>query len=207
MMGHQTMMVKRTLLLLSVMVATLLAASGVALAVNRVGTNGDDTLRGTDGADNLSGLGGQDNLFGKGGSDNLSGGPGKDLLLGGRGGDGNLDGGSGNDAVVGGQGSDNMSGDDGNDFLVDGALRESSRDNISGGNGGDVIIANHAPAFRDLVSCGGGFDRVLADRKDTVARDCEKVKIVRGSREEVRDQEDAFFESLPESFLAGLPGF
>jgi hypothetical protein len=39
MMG-QTMMVKRTLLLLSVMVATLLAASGVALAMNKVCSSG-----------------------------------------------------------------------------------------------------------------------------------------------------------------------
>jgi hypothetical protein len=61
------------------------------------------------------------------------------------------------------------------------------------------------PAFPDVVACGGGFDRVLADREDTVARDCERVKIVRGSREEVRDQEDAFFESLPRSFFRGLP--
>jgi len=46
---------------------------------------------------------------------------------------------------------------------------------------------------------------VLADRKDTVARDCERVKIVRGSREEVLDQVEAFFESIPRSFFRGLP--
>jgi Ca2+-binding RTX toxin-like protein len=192
------------------MALTLLVASGVALAVNKVGTNGPDTLRGTDGADNLLGLGGNDELFGLGGSDNLLGGDGKDIVLGGTerrpgGGDKNLAGGSGNDFVGGGQGSDNIVGGDGNDLLIDGNLRESSRDNLAGGDGKDVILADNVPAFKDVVSCGGGFDRVLADREDTVARDCERVKIVRGSREEVRDQEDAFFESLPESFLAGLP--
>jgi hypothetical protein len=95
-------------------------------------------------------------------------------------------------------------GGDGNDLLIDGNLRESSQDRLAGGNGGDVIIANHVPAFRDLVACGG-FDRVLADRKDTVTPDCERVKIVRGSREEVIEQEEAFFESIPRSFFRGLP--
>ena len=201
---------RRTVLLVAVVAACLVMASGVALAVDRVGTNGPDTLRGTDGADNLSGLRGGDKLLGKGGSDNLSGGPGKDVVLGGDerrpgGGDKNLDGGSGNDVVAGGRGSDNMAGDDGNDFLIDGNLGESSRDNLSGGSGNDVIVVDNVPAFRDLVGCGGGFDRVLADRKDTVARDCERVKIVRGSREAVLRQENEFFQSLPESFIAGLP--
>ena len=38
-------------------------ASGVALAVNKVGTNGPDTLRGTNGDDDLLGRGGNDKLF------------------------------------------------------------------------------------------------------------------------------------------------
>ena len=200
---------RRGALLLAVMAACLVMASGVALAVNKVGTDGHDVLRGTDGADNLLGLGGQDDLFGKGGSDNLVGGDGKDNVLGGDerrpgGGDKNLLGGSGNDVVLGGQGSDNIVGGDGNDFLIDGNLREGSRDKVVGGDGGDVILVDNFPAVQDVVACGGGFDRVLADRKDTVARDCERVKIVRGSREEVIAQEEAFFESIPESFFAGL---
>ena len=201
---------RRVALLLTVMAAALVLASGVALAVTKIGTNGHDVLKGTDGKDNLLGLGGQDDIFGKGGSDNLLGGPGKDNVIGGSerragGGDKNLVGGPGNDFVFGGQGADNVVGGDGNDLLIDGNLRESSRDNIAGGDGGDVILVDNVPAVRDVVVCGRGFDRVLADREDTVARDCERVKIVRGSREEVRDQEDAFFESIPESFFAGLP--
>ena len=216
---------RRTVLLVAAVAACLVMASGVALAVNRVGTNGNDVLRGTDGEDNLVGLGGKDALLGKGGSDNLVGGPGNDFVDTGKGSDNavlgegndflfecclregsrdNIAGGDGNDVVFGGQGADNVVGGDGNDLLIDGNLRESSRDNIAGGDGGDVILVDNVPAFRDVVSCGGGFDRVLADRKDTVARDCERVKIVRGSREEIFEQFDAFIESIPQSFFEGL---
>jgi len=38
---------RRAVLMLALMAATLVVASGVALAVNKVGTNGPDTLRGT----------------------------------------------------------------------------------------------------------------------------------------------------------------
>jgi hypothetical protein len=37
----------------------------------------------------------------------------------------------------------------------------------------------------------------VADSKDTVSDDCEKVLVVHGSKAEVLDQEDAFFKSLP----------
>ena len=167
-------------------------------------------MRGTNADDNLLGKGGNDILLALAGDDTLLGGAGKDLVLGGSrqeplGGDKNLLGGGGNDVVGGGRGADNLVGGDGNDFLLDGPLGDSSRDNLSGGSGKDVINLANVPAVRDVVACGGGFDRVLADRKDTVARDCEMVKIVRGSREEVLAQEQEFVESIPESFFAGLP--
>jgi hypothetical protein len=38
---------------------------------------------------------------------------------------------------------------------------------------------------RDKVSCGGGFDRVAADRKDLVADDCERVRIGPAAHEEL----------------------
>ncbi len=44
---------RRTVLLLTVMAACLVMASGVALAVTRIGTEGPDTLMGTNGADHL----------------------------------------------------------------------------------------------------------------------------------------------------------
>src|SRR3712207_5443035 len=91
MMGQQqTMMVKRTLLLLSVMLATLIAATGVAFAVSKVcplgttqanpcsGTKGIDTLIGTSGADYIMGLAGNDNISGGAGNDTTDGGAGND---------------------------------------------------------------------------------------------------------------------------------
>jgi hypothetical protein len=52
------LLMRRTILLLATMSLTLLVASGVALALTKVGTNGPDTLKGTNGADNLLGNGG-----------------------------------------------------------------------------------------------------------------------------------------------------
>ena len=191
--------------LLGAIAVALLLTSGVAWAVNKVGTNGLDTLRGTNKGDNLIGKGGDDNLFGLGGRDNLLGGAGRDNVLGGderrtSGGDKNLLGGSGNDRVAGGRGSDNVVGEEGNDILIDGALGESSRDKLSGGAGDDVIPAINSPAFGDVVTCGGGFDRVLEDRKDEVAPDCESVFVGLAAENEFR-------ESIPLSFFEGLPPF
>jgi Ca2+-binding RTX toxin-like protein len=69
---------RRLVLLLAVMALALVLASGGVLAVNRIGTNGPDTLKGTNRADSLLGKGGNDDLFGLGGRDNLLGGDGKD---------------------------------------------------------------------------------------------------------------------------------
>jgi hypothetical protein len=193
---------RRVVLVLAAMALALLLASGVAWALNKVGTNSPDTLRGTNRDDNLSGRGGQDDIFGLAGEDNLLGEEGKDWVLGGnerraQGGDKNLVGGPGNDGVLGGNGTDNLaggpgndyvdsglgpdnaSGDEGNDLLVNGFVRQLSHDRLSGGAGNDVVIANHIPSFEDEVVCGRGFDRVSADTKDVVAPDCERVRIIR----------------------------
>ena len=74
---------RRGALLLAAMTLALLLASGVAWAVNKIGTDGPDTLRGTNKADNLLGKGGNDKLFGLAGRDNLLGGSGKDMVFGG----------------------------------------------------------------------------------------------------------------------------
>jgi Ca2+-binding RTX toxin-like protein len=202
---------RRTIPLLATMVLTLLLASGVAWAVNKIGTDGPDTLRGTNGDDNLIGRGGNDRLFALDGRDNLLGGPGKDWVdthpREFRTGDKNLQGGPGNDIVFGGRGSDNVLGDEGNDLLADGPPREFSLDKVSGGDGTDVLLVDNAPAAKDIATCGGGFDRILADRKDLVAPDCERVRIVHGSSEEVSQQREEFFASIPQSFFEGLqPG-
>ena len=193
---------RRVALVLTAMALALLLASGVALAVNKVGTNGPDTLRGTNKADNLLGRGANDILLALAGNDNLLGGPGKDIVYGGdenrlSGGNKNMVGGSGNDSVIGGRGSDNVLGEEGNDLVADGPAREFSTDNVSGGDGNDVVAAVNRPAFVDIVSCGGGFDRVIVDRKDVLAPDCEKVFFGLGS-------EDEFIASIPQSFFEGL---
>jgi Ca2+-binding RTX toxin-like protein len=239
---------KRTILLLATMALTLLAASGVALAVHKVGTNGPDTLRGTNSADNLIGKGGNDVLFALAGRDHLVGGEGKDWLLGGNerrsfGGDKTLVGGPGNDGVQGGLGADTLlgaSGDDfvhgdygsdrmlgeegkdfingsfgsdrmvgggGGDFIIDGPFEEASKDYFLSGAGDDIMLVDHVPAYKDVVSCGGGFDRIVADTKDVVADDCERVRVVHGTKAEAAHQEGAFFDSLPPAQLEFISTF
>ena len=50
------------------------------------------------------------------------------------------------------------------------------RDVIAGGSGNDVVFARDDST--DAVYCGSGYDVVVADRRDEVARDCERI--VRG---------------------------
>ena len=195
---------RRTMLMLATMALTLLVASGVALAATRIGTDGPDTLRGTKGDDNLIGQGGNDTLLSLAGDDTLLGGPGKDVVNGGSqkeplAGNKNLVGGESNDAVQGGLGSDNVLGGEGNDFMVDGEFEPPFvKDILSSGEGNDVLNVANKPAGKDIVTCGSGFDRVLADSKDVVAPDCEKVSIGPAAADE-------FFNSIPQSFIEGLP--
>jgi Ca2+-binding RTX toxin-like protein len=150
---------RRTIVLLTTMALTLLVASGVALAVTKIGTDGPDHLRGTNGDDILIGKGGNDILNSLAGNDDLLGGRGKDVVVGGKsccdesdfsGGNKNLLGGRGNDAVVGGRGADNIVGNDGNDLVSDGPNLGSSTDKLSAGGGNDVVGVVNDPAFKDL---------------------------------------------------------
>ncbi len=59
--------------------------------------------------------------------------------------------------------------------MVDGPDREFSTDNVIAGEGDDLVAARNKPAHKDLVVCGDVFDRVMADSKDVVAADCERV--------------------------------
>ncbi len=144
-------------------------------------------MRGTNEADQLVGKGGDDVLLALAGNDTLLGGPGKDILYGGS----HAEPAGGNKTMVGGDGNDTMMGGDGNDFL----LGVPGPDKISGGNGNDVIDV--LGVGKDVVTCGSGFDRVLADRADVVASDCEKEFV--GER-----KIDAYFASIPEDFFEGL---
>jgi Ca2+-binding RTX toxin-like protein len=200
-------MMRRAILLVATMALTVLVASGVALAVTKIGSDGPEHLRGTNGDDILIGKGGNDILNSLAGYDDLLGGRGKDVVVGGKsccdesdfsGGNKNLLGGRGNDAVVGGRGADNILGNDGNDLVSDGPNLESSTDKLSAGGGNDVVGVFNDPAFKDLVACGGGFDRVFADKKDLVASDCERVADTPSEFEQLAN-------SIPESFDEGLP--
>jgi Ca2+-binding RTX toxin-like protein len=91
---------RRAILLLTVMAATLVMATGVALAVTKFGGPGNDTLTGTNGPDTLVGGPGSDDLEGLRGPDRLFGGPGDDLLFDGE------DRGGARDILVGGSGDD-----------------------------------------------------------------------------------------------------
>jgi hypothetical protein len=91
-----------------------------------------------------------DRLRGTPGRDRICGAPGNDMIHA-LGGDDVIDGGAGADVIFPGPG----------------------RDVVRGGPGNDTIHA--ADGERDVISCGPGRDRVVADRIDLVGRDCERV--------------------------------
>jgi hypothetical protein len=140
-------------------VERLLAHPGCRLTGTQiVGTNGSNSLTGTSGVDLMFGLGGRDVLRGRGGRDCLYGGSSSDRLNGGTGGD-FLFGGTGADRLTDSSGRDSFSGAASND-------RINSRDRSRAGR-----------RIRDTVRCGSGRrDVALVDRRDRVARDCERVR-------------------------------
>jgi metallophosphoesterase (TIGR03767 family) len=92
--------------------------------------------------------------------DRLKGTAGGDRIRG-RGGNDRINGRGGEDCAQGGRGNDRLTG--GND-----------RDTLKGGGGADRISARDGE--RDQIRCGAGRDRVRADRKDRVAKSCERVR-------------------------------
>jgi hypothetical protein len=107
----------------------------------------------------------------------------------------------GRDFLFGGLGSDRVVGGEDGDWLVGSELRNAFTEILSGGDGDDILRVDNVPAYKDVVSCGRGLDRVIADRKDVVADDCERVRIVHGTEAEVLKQENAFDESIPPAVL------
>ncbi len=73
-------MLRKLATLLSSLVLMLVLASGVALAVDFIGTSGDDILVGTDGDDYLKGRGGNDRITPGEGADEVYAGAGDDLI-------------------------------------------------------------------------------------------------------------------------------
>jgi Ca2+-binding RTX toxin-like protein len=89
--------------------------------------------------------------------------------LGGSGFDDTIFGMRGNDTLVGGAGDDMLDGGAGNDMLTGG----SGADKLRGGVGSDTIYA--ADGERDVIDCGAGRDRAVADSVDKVIG-CEVVQ-------------------------------
>jgi Ca2+-binding RTX toxin-like protein len=139
------------------------------------GLSGNDHLEGDSGRDLLLGGADDDRLYGRTGDDRLNGGAGNDLLEGGRGRD-TLRGDDGNDRLNGGAGNDSLAGGVGDDRLTDAR----GTDELRGGPGNDRLSAHDTTAAGrrgiDTVSCGAGRrDVAIADRRDRVSRDCERV--------------------------------
>jgi Ca2+-binding RTX toxin-like protein len=142
------------------------------------GSSGNDDMRGNSGNDRLDGGRGNDRVFGDAGNDTLLGSfgddrlhgvGGRDVITGSRGRD-RINGGSSNDRISGGSSGDRIAGDAGSD-LVNG---NSGADRISGNSGNDRITSRDSS--RDRVTCGSGRDSVVADRRDIVSRNCERVR-------------------------------
>jgi CSLREA domain-containing protein len=118
----------------------LVVCQGVA--VNRIGSDADDTLTGTDEADAFLMQAGNDTATGGAGNDVFCGGAGNDSASGDAGNDsaegdaGNdtFSGGEGDDADAGGEGDDTTNGDAGNDS----ATGDAGNDIMTGGDGKDV---------------------------------------------------------------------
>ncbi len=168
------------------------------LAVHADGGPGNDLIESGVFADVLFGGPGNDHLKALGGEDVIRLGPGRDNGEGGLGKD-RIYGGPGADGLVGLGGKDRIYGEAGNDFINGGALafgadradtisggpgsdrltdfqngKESAGDRFSGGAGNDRI--DDRDGNRDIIDCGAGRDSVIADQRDKVARNCERVK-------------------------------
>jgi Ca2+-binding RTX toxin-like protein len=142
-------------------VAAVGAVAPMAFARIIGGTSGNDTLNGTARADSIAGRGGDDRINGLAGDDAITGDAGDDTISGG----------PGEDIIYAGAGRDTVSGNGGDDHLFGGG----GADVISGGAGNDSISV-YKTNNRARITCGGGRDRVVAYRSDSVSSDCETVK-------------------------------
>jgi len=181
---------------------TLLLTAVAALAAPVMkGTGGDDTLTGTDNRDHIRALSGADTVDAKAGRDLVNAGRGKDTVQAGAGrdivlagfGDDTVDGGPGPDLIFAQRGVDTISGGDGPDVLWALARKDVTKqadepaDTLDGGAGHDRFHVRDGEP--DKVTCGPGFDRVRADRKDVVANDCEQVRRGKPRKRDDRESE------------------
>jgi Ca2+-binding RTX toxin-like protein len=164
----------RALACLAILVVAGAASAYFAYGARVRGTPQADVLRGTRNDDRIDERGGNDRIFGYGGRDRLAGGTGNDTLAGG----------SSGDFLVGGPGDDRIDVRDpgGKRWTLHGrALTFRPLDYprcadviLAGGGKDAVLMADRR--FDAIWFCGGGRDVVVADRRDTVAGDCEVVR-------------------------------
>jgi Ca2+-binding RTX toxin-like protein len=127
-----------------------LLASMLAMLVAIGGIALAANLTGNSGPNQINGTGNKDNIRGLGGNDRLNG-------LG---------------------GADRIWGDSGNDTLLDGQKVEKSTDRLYGGKGNDTLYTYNNPDHKDLVYCGPGFDKWIADPIDRFyGGRCEDVRL------------------------------
>jgi Ca2+-binding RTX toxin-like protein len=156
-------------------------AADCELVIRRDGvvrlTDATDTFRAPRPGLTIFGLAGND-VINAGGARSVSGGDGDDKITLGSALDITASGNDGNDRIYGLVGRDRIIGGAGNDKLYG----ERSNDRIDGGSGRDGIDAGRGDDLvrvrdgeTDRVHCSSGRDRVIADRRDRVQRDCERV--------------------------------
>jgi Ca2+-binding RTX toxin-like protein len=76
----------------------------------------------------------------------------------------------GEDLIRGLRHADVLSGGEDGDTINAGPRDESAIDVVAAGDGDDFVRVLNRPAARDVVDCGEGFDRVVADRRDILSR-------------------------------------
>jgi len=84
-----------------------------------------------------------------------------------------ISGGGGDDLIKGLRSIDSLNGGRGNDDIFAGPRDERARDTLVGDRGNDFIYVFNRPAAKDVVTCGAGRDRVIAD-SDDVLGGCER---------------------------------
>ena len=139
--------------------ASTVFQSGLSpVAVNLVGTAGNDTLHGSELGDTLSGGAGQDFIHGHGGNDLIHGGDETDPSYGDM-----IDGGDGNDTIYGDKGDDRLTGGNGDDILYGGDGNDvldggNGNDLLEGGAGNDILYSFGYDTGRDTLRGGDGDD-------------------------------------------------
>ena len=156
---------KRAVLMLAVVVATLMACSGAALAVTVVdcssllqdplaplceGTEQDDDILGRGAEDTILAFGGNDTVHANGADDHVDAGVGDDEVYGG----------AGPDSLAGGPDDDNLFGGKGGDSLTDYPNSYADHDELRGGGGNDRLEAFDND-YNDTLVCGPGNDDIV----------------------------------------------